>query len=486
MAASKQITLLGLGPGSLGQLSLEAKELIDSMDTLYVRTAQHPVVEFLKESTKIISFDHLYDQFDGFDEVYKQIVAEIFEFVESQDSVCYAVPGHPFVAEATAPEIARQAREKGIDIRVVSGMSFIEPALAAIGEDLYPQTSMVDALEIAESYHPKFPPSYPALITQIYSSEIANEVKLTLMAQYDDQHPIRMIHAAGSENEVVEDLPLHAMDKSLHIGLLTCIYVPPIEQNTSLEEFQELIAHLRSPEGCPWDREQDHQSLRRNLLEECYELLDAIDQNDTEAMLEEFGDMLVQIVLHAQIANEFGEFRMSDIINGIHTKLVNRHPHVFGDLEISDAQGVVDNWEQLKAEERSKKGKAEKGTLDSIAETLPALAQAEAFGARAARHGFEWKHIDGVIEKINEEVDELKSSADAKNKHDEFGDLLFALVNFARWEQIDPEVALRETNARFRHRFGFIEKHAKSHGMKISEMSLDEMELLWEEAKSSP
>jgi tetrapyrrole methylase family protein/MazG family protein len=482
---SSGITLLGLGPGDPAQITREAWELISSSSEIYLRTKQHPMLSALPDNLTLHSFDQLYDSEDDVEKVYASIVDQILELGRRPEGVIYAVPGHPFVAESTAPEIARRANEEALPVRIVQGLSFIEPTLAALGIDLLPQSTVTDALELLSQHHPLFPPSSPVLIAQIHSKAVASEVKLTLMSSYPDEHPVQLVHAAGTMNENVENLPLYEIDRSEHISALTSLYLPPLPERTSFEEFQNLIAHLRSPEGCPWDREQTHQSLRRNLVEESYEVLEALDSGDESAMQEEFGDLLVQIVLHAQIAAEAGEFRMADVIEGIHTKLVNRHPHVFGDTQLDDAQDVINNWEHLKSEERRSKGQAEKGMLDSVAQALPALAQAEAYGTRAARAGFDWPDISGVMDKLDEEIEELRSAENAEDRNAEFGDLLFALVNLARWLDVDPETALRGTNARFKQRFAHIEGTARKQGRKLKEMELAEMEALWEEGKNA-
>ena len=477
------ITLLGLGPGDPSQVTREAWSILEAASEVYLRTSQHPVVDDLPKGLKQNSFDYLYDKKENVEQVYLQIIEEIIDLGRAPEGVIYAVPGHPFVAEATAPEIYRQAKAEGIPVRVVQGLSFIEPTLSSINVDLLPMSTVTDALELLSQHHPLFPVSAPALIAQLESKLVAGEVKNVLMAAYPDEHPVMLIHAAGTVNEQVEELALYEIDRSEQFSALTSLYLPPLPERSSFEEFQNLIAHLRSPEGCPWDREQTHQSLRRNLLEECYEVLEALDAEDSEALKEEFGDLLVQIVLHAQIATEAGEFRMADIVEGIHTKLVRRHPHVFAATELDSAQDVIDNWEQLKSEERLAKGQAEKGMLDSIAPALPALAQAEAYGSRAARVGFDWPDVTGALDKIEEEIEEIRKAKNAEEQSAELGDLLFALVNMARWMDIDPEAALRGTNMRFKERFSYIESTTREQGKVLKEMSLDEMEALWEEGK---
>lgn len=477
------IILLGLGPGDPALLTRQAWELLNNIQVIHLRTSQHPVVAGFPPSLRVLSFDDLYERAENFEDVYTQIIARILELGKSPDGVIYAVPGHPFVAEATCPEIARRARLDGIPVRVLEGISFLEPCLTALELDPFPHLALIDALELASAHVPSFPPSSPAIIAQIHSRAVASDVKLTLMSLYPDEHPVKLVHAAGTPDELVEAIPLFEIDRSEHTGLLTALYVPPLGAATSFEAFQEVIAHLRAPDGCPWDKEQTHQTLRSHLIEESYELLAALDAGDPQAMREEFGDLLLQIVLHAQIASEFGEFTMSDVLESIHTKIVHRHPHVFGNLALKDVQGVLENWERLKEAERNANGKAEAGLLDGVAQALPALVQAQEYQKRAGRVGFDWPNIQGVIDKVHEELKEVHAARTADDQAAEIGDLLFAVVNLARWVDVDAESALREANARFRSRFAQIEVAARAQNRSITDLSLDEMEALWQAAK---
>jgi tetrapyrrole methylase family protein/MazG family protein len=321
------------------------------------------------------------------------------------------------------------------------------------------------------------------LITQIYNRMTASQVKLTLNAVYPDEHPVVLVHAAGTKAQVVESLRLFEIDRSDHIGLLTAMYLPPLMQAASLESFQEVVARLRAPDGCPWDREQTHLSLRQYLLEETYEALSALDTEDAQAMREEFGDLLLQIVLHAQIGMEEGEFSMADIIANINRKIIRRHPHVFEDVEVENSECVLRNWQKLKEEERAENGEEHKGILDGVPLALPALSQAQEIQNRAARVGFDWGDIEPVYAKVNEELDEVRTAEDEKHLEKELGDLLFAVVNLVRWHKVDAESALRITNTKFRRRFAFIEETTREQGKELTKMSLAEMDELWEQAK---
>ncbi|MEW6094700.1 MAG: nucleoside triphosphate pyrophosphohydrolase [Chloroflexota bacterium] len=476
------ITLLGLGPGDPAKLTREAWDVISSADEIYLRTSQHPTVPGLPPALKVQSFDHLYENGESFEEVYAAIVEKVLELGGRPQGVIYAVPGDPFVAEATGPEITCRARTLDLPLRIVSGLSFHEPVFAALGLDPYPRLMLLDAIELSQAHVANFPPDVPVLIAQIYSQLVAAEVKMTLNTFYPDEHPVRLVHAAGTKDEMVEDIPLYEMDRSKHLGLLTALYLPPLGEGTSFEAFQEIVAALRAPDGCPWDREQTHQSLRPHLMEEAYETLSALDSGDPGKMAEEFGDLLLQVVLNAQIASEAGDFNMADVFKGIYDKIIRRHPHVFGDVQLDGVQGVLRNWEKLKAEERLEEGN-EKGLLDGVPLALPALTQAQEYQDRAARVGFDWPEIGGVLDKIAEEIREVRAATDDAELTAELGDLFFALVNLARWKKVDAESALRGTNLRFKKRFAYVEKGALKQGRKLSEMTIDEMEALWQEAK---
>lgn len=346
------ITIVGLGPGDPGLVTRQAWDFLGKITEIYLRTRMHPTVTGFPAELRVHSFDHFYEEGISFEDVYEQIVEKILSLGQRKNGVVYGVPGHPFIAEATSPEIVRRAREDGIPVTVIEGLSFLESTISVLGIDPFPHAALVDALELAVDHHPPFPPSAPAIIAQIHSPSVASDVKLTLMSVYPDQHEVQLVHRAGTPQALIETMFLYEIDRSQNIGLLTALYLPPLEKSTSFEAFQEIVAHLRAPDGCPWDREQTHQSLRPYLLEETYEVLAALDASDQGALREELGDLLLQVVLHAQIASEYGEFSMADVLQEINEKLVRRHPHVFSDLELDDKQKVLENWERLKSAER--------------------------------------------------------------------------------------------------------------------------------------
>jgi tetrapyrrole methylase family protein/MazG family protein len=305
-----------------------------------------------------------------------------------------------------------------------------------------------------------------------------------LSAVYPRDHLVYIAITENSEKTGVESVPLNRLMDLPMDKVIRAVLIPALPPGSSFERFQEIVAHLRTPDGCPWDREQTHLTLRKHLIEEAYETLDAMDSGSAEKMREEFGDLLLQIVLHSQIAFESHEFTMTEVIRGIHDKIVRRHPHVFGDVEVSGVGNVLQNWEKIKADEREANGHGEKSLLDGLPSMLPSLVQAQEMQERAARVGFDWPEIDGVLEKINEEIAEIRNAENVNELTAEIGDLFFALVNLARWKGVDAESALRDANRKFKTRFSFIEDNARTTGRRLSDLTLDEMERLWQSSKN--
>ncbi len=476
------LTIVGLGPGSTDDLTRKAWKVIANAPVVYVRTAQHPCVPDLP--AVIRSFDHLYESIMEFENVYKAIVERVIEAARAGD-VVYAVPGDPLVAESTVIKLIAQAKAENIPVEVINGISFVEPALALLGTDALDGLQLLDAISVAAMHHPPINPDFPALLGQVYSRDMASNLKLTLMNQYPDEFPVKLIHGAGTSDAVVETVPLFEIDRSEHIKHLTALYLPALGGKSSFEAFQEVIAHLRAPEGCPWDRKQTHLSLRKYLLEETHEVLEALDAEDIPGLIEELGDLLLQIGLHAQIATDDGEFRMGDVISAINRKLIFRHPHVWGDVKVSGAENVVQNWEALKQQERAEGSKPKRDSvLDSVPKGLAALAQANEYQDKAAKLGFDWWKIDSVIDKVREEFDEVTSAESDEHRAEEMGDLLFVVVNWARWLKIEPETALREANAKFYRRFHYIEEAVKAQGKPMTDFALPELDKFWDEAKA--
>ncbi|MDO8690904.1 MAG: nucleoside triphosphate pyrophosphohydrolase [Dehalococcoidia bacterium] len=304
------------------------------------------------------------------------------------------------------------------------------------------------------------------------------------LSVYPSEHPARLA-IGGQPTEVLEG-PLSELRKrldSLDTREPWALYLPPLsaaEQGVGgFDGLRAIVARLRGRGGCPWDREQTHQSLKAPLLEEAYEVLEALDSGRSDKLCEELGDLLMQVMIHTQIAEEAGEFDMGQVVGGISQKLIRRHPHVFGDTEARTAQEVMVNWEAIKRTERPHGS----SSLGNLPKQMPALSYAQSVQQRVARQGFDWQNIQGVIDKVAEEVREVVESESIEEKLHEMGDLLFALVNLSRWLGLDSEECLRLANQRFIRRFSFIEEICRERGCQIKDLSFDEQDALWEMAK---
>lgn len=337
---------------------------------------------------------------------------------------------------------------------------------------------------VKDKYTATFSSNQNVLITGITDERDIEKLQQLMRTVHSDQHIVIFLHFDLKEQAVVQT-PTQVSDavKSLqNIDLADGLLIMASQEKYSVLDFQELVAHLRSPDGCPWDRKQTHQSLRPNLLEETYEVLSALDHEDRAGMQEEFGDLLLQIVLHAQIASERGGFNLEDIATGIQKKLIFRHPHIFDNTVVSDSEEVIRNWEVLKARERKENHK-EQRILRSVPTNMPALSLAQAYQKRAARVGFDWETIEPVKQKIEEELHEVELAKDENEQGKELGDVLFAVVNLIRWYGFDAESLLRDASQRFAERFEYIEQCVEKEGKPFAEYSLAELDAFWDEAK---
>ncbi len=343
---------------------------------------------------------------------------------------------------------------------------------------------VIPFLDLKDKYYPPFSSNQNILVMDIPDSNNNDFLYQLLSKIYPDDHTITLFeqNMDGHESFHLETYPFNEARQKKSSKRILAIYIPANKRKNSMLDFQELIAHLRASEGCPWDREQTHQSLRPNLLEETYEVLHTIDGGDLKGMQEELGDLLLQIVLHAQISSENRDFNLEDVITGIEQKLIFRHPHIFGDKAVSGADEVIKNWEILKAQERKENHKAQ-GLLRSVPKNMSALSLAQAYQKRAARVGFDWETIEPVKQKVAEEFQEVDAATSDAERAKELGDVLFAIVNLIRWYGCDAESVLREAAERFASRFEYIEGCVQERGKTFADFSLAELDAFWEDAK---
>ncbi|MGI8925832.1 MAG: nucleoside triphosphate pyrophosphohydrolase [Tepidiformaceae bacterium] len=467
------IHIAGLGPGRPSLLTEETRVLLESGIPVLLRTRHHPAVAHIDASGRFSDCDDVYRASASFDEVYEGIASRVLALARAGD-VAYVVPGHPLVAERSVTLLLEQAKAAAIATRVYPALSFADLAGPALGLDMG-NMQLCDALDF------RIDARRPALVSQVFDRDVSAALKGALLEMYPANHPVTVLTALGSGDESLRTLPVAEMDHRA-FGYLDCLYIPALaaeEDVRRLDGLQTVVARLHAPGGCPWDREQTHASLRPHLLEEAYEALDAIDSGDPARIAEELGDVLLQVLMHAEVGARSGEFTLADVTSQITTKLIRRHPHVFAGADAGTAAEVHRNWDAIKQAE-----KPHESILDGLPATLPALAASQSIQGRARRTGFDWPDIDGPLEKLVEEVSEFaRATAGDGDREDEFGDILFVAANIAQRLGIDAEQALRGANEKFRRRFGAMEAIALAEGIALKDLDLAALDVLWERAK---
>lgn len=471
------LTILGLGPGSASHLTRQSFDELISAPRVYLRTRHHPTVAEIDGSDAWLDCDDLYASSNDFDSVYRAIADRILSAARDGD-VVYAVPGNPLVAERSVTLVLSLAKETGVPVRVLPALSFVDLAAVALGVD-------AGNLQVCDALDLRVDPLRPALIHQVHDRDSATALKLRLLEIYPADHPATLLRGAGSAVEEVRELPLSSVDHIAY-GYLDALYLPaldPLEDVRRLEgAYHVVVERLNADEGgCPWDVAQTHESLRKYLLEETYEVLGAIDARDPAALAEELGDLLLQVFEHVAVARREDTFSMGDVTEKLTRKLIHRHPHVFGDAALRTATEVEGAWEGLKKKEKP----AGTSVLDGVPLALPSLQASQSMQSRARKTGFEWPDISGALDKLAEEIQEFaEADGDAAAREDEFGDILFVLAGIAQRLGIDAEQALRLSNTKFRARFTLVEKYAIEDATPLDTLDLDGLNRLWARAKA--
>ena len=511
---TSEIIVVGLGPGRWEDLTVEALDQLMAARHVICRTTRHPTVEMLRErrpDLPIESFDELYETIPSFSELYPTMARTLLEraaALPTGEPLIYATPGHPLMGEESVRLLRQEAEAHGARVRLVAGLSFIEPVCAAL--DLNPlerDLQLLDATALTalstEAVMGALLPTKPALVAQVYNRRLASGVKLALGELYPEDWEVTLVQWAGMpDREAIRRIPLYALDRDESADHLTTLYLPPLAPlaaTRSPEGLRYIVQRLRAPDGCPWDREQTHQSLRRYVLEEAYEVAEAIDELDgtpeqAEKLADELGDLLLQVYLQAEVANQEDAFHLGDVYQFISEKLIRRHPHVFGDVAVRDAEHVVRNWEVIKRQERIARGEqvAQESALRGIPKSAPALYQADELTKKASKVGFRFDAAADALQKAREELDELAEEMRAatgaeptSQEQVELGDALFALAALAQRLGVRPEDALQQANTRFRQRFEAMEALARERGQSLDTLDETGWLALWAEAKAA-
>ena len=479
------IKIVGLGPGAKEALTIGTIYEFENNKNIFLRTEKHPTVDYLKEKKIIFdTYDNVYESIGSFDEVYLNIANDLIRKHEKLGDLVYAVPGHPLVAEKSVFNLIELCKENNIEYKIIPAVSFIDAMIESLRIDPIGGLKVIDSFDIGNQILDK---RIGTIVTQVYNQLIASEVKIKLLEQYNDETQIYYVRAAGIKGqENIRKIPLFELDMQEDIDYLTSIYIPKdLKNKKDFNDLLEIIEILRSEDGCPWDREQTHKSLEKALIEESYEVIDAIDQDDDNSLIEELGDVLLQVVFHASIGKEDGYFDISDIIEGICNRMVSRHPHVFKDCnELNSSDEVLVKWDELKKKEKGYSSLTEE--MKGITKGLPALLRAHKVQEKAKKVGFDFEDVSFAINKVKEELKEVIDVYNTENVEkikEEIGDLLFSCVNVARFLKVDEEIALNWTIDKFIKRFDYIERVAKERNIELTNMNIDEMDKLWEISK---
>ena len=478
-----RVVIVGLGPGPRNTVTQATLEAIERINVQFVRTKRHPTADLMPKAT---SFDSLYDTLPKFDDVYSAITEAVVTAAIEHGEVLFAVPGSPLILESSVAQLRADSR---VEVEVLPALSFLDLAWEALGIDpVNAGVRLIDGHRFALEASGE---RGPLLVAQVHADWVLSDVKLSHESANGNE-PVVLLHHLGLPDQRVEHTTWQELDRVLPADHLTTLYIAQMAEPVSgeLARLHQLARTLR--EQCPWDREQTHDSLIKHLIEETYEVVDAIEALDTndpatdEALIEELGDLLYQVEFHATIAEQQGRFSMADVARSIHDKLVRRHPHVFGDVVANSANDVVQTWDEVKRAEKKSVDDAA-STFTGVAKSGPSLQYATKIQKRAADVGFDWPNADGAFEKIIEESAEIRQAvalnSDPETVRMELGDLLFSVVNLSRHLGHDAEQALRGASDKFRHRFEQVEQLALTRGIDLANAPLEQLDALWDEVK---
>lgn len=480
------ITIIGLGPGPADMLTAAARTALTNPQTrVFARTRLHPALAGFTRT--IESFDAVYEEVGNFSDITTRIVERLKEAASDGD-VVYAVPGDGVLGEAVAEALSAS----GTELRIMGGVSEGPMAIASAGVSAIQGGQIIDALALGMggAASVEVNPRWPVVVTAVYNRAVAGEVKLALQSVYPESAPIIVVHHAGLEDQRVTRLSLDQLDRGrVALDHLTQVVIPPVateDATGSPQGLRAIISRLRAPQvGCPWDLKQTHHSLIPYVLEEGYEVVEAIEDGAPSELMDELGDLLLQVMLHAEIADQEGDFEWNDVVRAISAKLIRRHPHVFGDVTAEGVEDVERNWDALKAGERTG-DPPRTSALDGISKHLPALKQATEQSRKATKAGFSWVAREAAMAKVKEELRELLEAPTLEERREELGDVLWSLANLAALDGLDAELVLRQSITKFNLRFRHMEGQLRERGEgTFTDYSQGDLLKLWNEAKAA-
>ena len=477
----KQITVISLGPGDPKLLTLQTLDILRKSRHLILRTSRHRTANWLREEGVIFTdFDALYDEYEDFDQLHAEM-ARLLREEAAEHALTFAVidaqtDGAVRALRASCPEDAR--------VTILPGITMADSCMALLPES-FEQSGSVRVLPAMDAVQAAPDPATPQLITEIFDRVLASDLKLRLADLYGDEAEVVLFPSSVKINRKPLVIPLMELDRQRTYDHTVCLYIPAMDlhhrERFCFDDLLQVMHTLR--QQCPWDGEQTHESLRKYLIEEAYEAVGAIDEDDMDHLADELGDVLLQIAFHADIAQEVGEFSISDVTTAIVRKMIYRHAHIFGNVHCDTAEEVTQSWEKLK--------KAEKGlttqssVLADVSQGLPALMRASKVQKKAAQVGFDWDDAIGALPKIHEEADEVLAELEAgRDPGEELGDLLFSCVNVARLAGLEPELLLKAATEKFIRRFTAMENLIISDEKSLEGLTLAEMDVYWNRVKA--
>lgn len=474
------LTIVTLGTGNEMFLTRGVEQALHAAQKVVLRTERHPMADFLRaEGIAFDALDTLYDACEDFDAFNRAAAVKLLSMAKEGD-VCYAVSDASF---DTTVSTLQRLKPRDARVVILPGVSHAERCLSLIENHR-------DALRLytAEAFLlSRVSPEEDLMLVELHSRECAGECKLKLMELMPEEEEITFISGNEKTGELKRSIiPLFELDRQKHYDHLTAVFVPGVEmlkrERFDMDDLMHVVRRLRAPDGCPWDREQTHETLLTDLLEESYEFIQAVRDEDIDHMYDELGDVLLQVALHTEIARQCGEFNLNDVTSAIAGKMIERHTHVFGQVKANTSEDVLNNWEALKREQRGIQTHAD--AMDNVSTGLSPLMRAAKVQKKARKVGFDWDSAQEALYKVHEEADEvldnLKKGIDPE---EELGDLFFAAVNVCRLCKKDPDLALHFATNKFIQRFRKMENAIKTAGKSLEDLTLSEMDVYWNAGK---